>query len=193
MQGVARGGAMVIVADIKGDAATHVADRIAQNGAHARAAQIDVSNREPVQPTMKRTPACSIISSACLAASLGLKPSLTTQKTGRPFTPPLPFTSWSAELAPSNESAPSFPSGPLKGNIAPIFSESAESEAAGWNACEAEKGNCASGVKRSVKLLLICPSASTGRIKIGNVAPTSPLAKLLVSVRRSRASPLALT
>ena len=119
MQGVARGGAMVIVADIKGDAATHVADRIAQNGAHARAAQIDVSNREPVQPTMKRTPACSIISSACLAASLGLKPSLTTQKTGRPFTPPLPFTSWSAELAPSNKSAPSFPSGPLKGNIAP--------------------------------------------------------------------------
>ena len=54
---LARGGATVVVADIKGDAATHVAERIAQNGGHARAAQIDVSKREDITSLVESTAA----------------------------------------------------------------------------------------------------------------------------------------
>ena len=45
---LARRGATVIVADIRGDAATQVADRIIQNGGNAHGAQIDVSKREDI-------------------------------------------------------------------------------------------------------------------------------------------------
>jgi NAD(P)-dependent dehydrogenase (short-subunit alcohol dehydrogenase family) len=54
---LARGGATVIVADIKGDAATHVADRIAQNEGYARAAQIDLSKREDITSLVESTAA----------------------------------------------------------------------------------------------------------------------------------------
>jgi NAD(P)-dependent dehydrogenase (short-subunit alcohol dehydrogenase family) len=54
---LARGGATVVVADIKGDAAAQVADRIAQNGGHAHAAQIDVSKRQDITSLVERTAA----------------------------------------------------------------------------------------------------------------------------------------
>jgi NAD(P)-dependent dehydrogenase (short-subunit alcohol dehydrogenase family) len=54
---LAREGATVIVADIRGDAAAHVADRIAQNGLHARAARIDVSKREDITHLVESTAA----------------------------------------------------------------------------------------------------------------------------------------
>ena len=50
-------GATVVVADIKGDAAAQVADRITQNGGRARAVQIDVSKREDVANLIDKTAA----------------------------------------------------------------------------------------------------------------------------------------
>ena len=54
---LARAGATVVVADIKGDAATQVADRITRNGGHARAAQIDVSKRDDITSLVESTAA----------------------------------------------------------------------------------------------------------------------------------------
>lgn len=54
---LAREGATVVVADIKGDAAVQVADRIAQNGGRARAVQIDVSKREDIANLIDKTAA----------------------------------------------------------------------------------------------------------------------------------------
>jgi NAD(P)-dependent dehydrogenase (short-subunit alcohol dehydrogenase family) len=54
---LAREGATVIVADIKGDAATQVADRITQNGGNARAVQIDISKREDTANLIESTAA----------------------------------------------------------------------------------------------------------------------------------------
>lgn len=54
---LARQGATVVVADIKGDAAVQVADRITQSGGHARAAHIDVSKREDVTNLVEKTAA----------------------------------------------------------------------------------------------------------------------------------------
>ena len=54
-QELAREGATVVVADIKGDAAVQVADRIAQNGGRARAVRIDVSKREDVANLIDKT------------------------------------------------------------------------------------------------------------------------------------------
>ena len=52
-----RKGAAIVVADIKGDAATQVANRITQNGGRARAAQIDVSKREDITNLIDETAA----------------------------------------------------------------------------------------------------------------------------------------
>lgn len=54
---LAREGATVVVADIKGDAAVQVAERITQNGGHARAAQIDVSKRQDITNLIDKTAA----------------------------------------------------------------------------------------------------------------------------------------
>jgi NAD(P)-dependent dehydrogenase (short-subunit alcohol dehydrogenase family) len=54
---LARKGATVVVADIKGDAATQVANRISQNGGNAHAAQIDVSKRQDITSLIERTAA----------------------------------------------------------------------------------------------------------------------------------------
>jgi NAD(P)-dependent dehydrogenase (short-subunit alcohol dehydrogenase family) len=52
---LAREGATVVVADIKGDAAAQVVDRITQNGGHARATQIDVSKQEDITNLIDKT------------------------------------------------------------------------------------------------------------------------------------------
>jgi hypothetical protein len=52
---LAREGATVVVADIKGDAAAQVARRITQNGGHARASQIDVSKQEDITGLIDKT------------------------------------------------------------------------------------------------------------------------------------------
>lgn len=54
---LAREGATVIVADIKGDAASRVANGITHCGGHARAAQIDVSRREDIANLIEKTAA----------------------------------------------------------------------------------------------------------------------------------------
>ena len=54
---LARQGAAVVVADIKGDAAVQVADRIRKNGGRARAVQVDVSSREDVANLIDKTAA----------------------------------------------------------------------------------------------------------------------------------------
>jgi NAD(P)-dependent dehydrogenase (short-subunit alcohol dehydrogenase family) len=54
---LARRGATVIVADIKGDAATQVADHIKQNGGNAKAVQIDISKREDTANLIESTAA----------------------------------------------------------------------------------------------------------------------------------------
>jgi NAD(P)-dependent dehydrogenase (short-subunit alcohol dehydrogenase family) len=52
---LAREGATVVVADIKGDAAAQVADRITQNGGHAHASLIDVSKQEDITNLIDKT------------------------------------------------------------------------------------------------------------------------------------------
>jgi NAD(P)-dependent dehydrogenase (short-subunit alcohol dehydrogenase family) len=54
---LARRGATVIVADIKGDAATQVANHIKQNGGNAKAVQIDISKREDTANLIESTAA----------------------------------------------------------------------------------------------------------------------------------------
>jgi NAD(P)-dependent dehydrogenase (short-subunit alcohol dehydrogenase family) len=54
---LAREGATVVVADIKGDAAKQVADRITQNGGDARAVEIDVSKRADITNLVDSTAA----------------------------------------------------------------------------------------------------------------------------------------
>lgn len=54
---LARLGATVIVADIKGDAALQVAERITRDGAHAHAVRIDVSRREDITNLINKTAA----------------------------------------------------------------------------------------------------------------------------------------
>lgn len=54
---LARKGATIIVADIKGDAASQVANQLTQNGGNARAVQIDVSKREDVANLIDKTAA----------------------------------------------------------------------------------------------------------------------------------------
>jgi len=54
---LARRGAMIVVADIKGDAAAEVANWITQNGGRARAAEIDVSKREDIVKLIDKTAA----------------------------------------------------------------------------------------------------------------------------------------